>query len=307
MNLDDYENLQDYLTNKFSKSGRYKLKKYNKRFNHCYDVTYTMYYGGIDKESYSNIFNAFRALLEKRFVEKRISNNNLETAEWEFYKDTAYPMILNKEAALFVIHADDKPVAVTLNYIHGNKIIDAITVFDIDYAKFNLGYINFMNLIEWCIANKFEVLDFSKGYFDYKKRWGNHQYSFEYHVLYDKNHLPSILLAFGLTSFFKLKQRLREKNVNTLMQKLKHVVKKSSKKNVAEYGTTILESLPENDTIKSVIKEEVIEQPMIKSHIYSFQYLHTLTLNQIKFYVDANQPKSFYLETKGQVLNIFIK
>ena len=60
-----------------------------------------------------------------------------------------------------------------------DTLFDAITVFDIDYSKFHLGSITIMKLIEWCIENEIKILDFSKGYFEYKRRWCTKIYDFE--------------------------------------------------------------------------------------------------------------------------------
>jgi len=85
----------------------------------------------------------------------------MHPVEWEFYKEVAYPLILESKASLFVLYDNETPIAITYNYHSENIVFDAITVFDIDYIKY---------------------LDFSKRYFDYKKRICPIEYNFEYHV-----------------------------------------------------------------------------------------------------------------------------
>ena len=126
----------------------------------CFDIKYKMFWGDISKEEYDYVFNHFKQLLTKRFLDKQTVNNNLNSDEWDFYYDVAYPMILEKKASLFVIYHDAKPIGVTLNYLSEEILFDAITVFDIDYAKFHLGSINIMKLIEWCLERNFMALDF---------------------------------------------------------------------------------------------------------------------------------------------------
>jgi CelD/BcsL family acetyltransferase involved in cellulose biosynthesis len=200
--LDSFNNIDDYMNTTFQKSSRYKLRKYKNRFEQCFDISYKMYYGEISKEEYDFVFDNFRQLLEKRFLDKQITNNNLNVNEWNFYYEVVYPLILEKKASLQVIYDGKKPIGVTLNYFSDTILFDAITVFDIDYSKFHLGSITIMKLIEWSIDNKFKIFDFTKGYFDYKKRWATRQYDFEYHILYDSSSLKAKLIAKSVESCF---------------------------------------------------------------------------------------------------------
>lgn len=219
--LDSFSSLQEYLQKKFKKSSRYKLNKYSKRLSECFDIETKMHLGdAITEEAYNLLFDRFRELLEKRFLDKAEHNNNLDEQEWGFYKSVVYPLILKRQAGLFVIKNGETPIAITLVYFSKDIIFDAITVFDIDYAKFHLGSVNIMHLIDWGIANKFKLLDFSKGYFDYKTRWATKSYDFEYHILYNSKSLSSTAKAMLASNYFKLKQYLREKDLNLLLNKV---------------------------------------------------------------------------------------
>ena len=76
-----------------------------------------MHIGDISKSEYDFIFSEFRRLLEKRFTDKQVSNNNLNEKEWNFYYDVAYPLIVEKKAALFVVYDNDKPIGLSLIHI----------------------------------------------------------------------------------------------------------------------------------------------------------------------------------------------
>src|SRR5690606_13706658 len=102
IDLDSYKGLNDYMTSTFSKSSRYKLNKYKKRLEASFDITYKMLLGNVPRGEYDMIFESFKSLLQKRFQEKQITNNNLDPKEWSFYHEVAYPMILEKQACLFV-------------------------------------------------------------------------------------------------------------------------------------------------------------------------------------------------------------
>lgn len=234
--LGQFTTLNEYLAQQFKKSSRYKLNKYFRRLKQCFDIESTMYTGELPQEEYDSIFRKFRELLEKRFQEKGEHNNNLDESEWNFYQQVASPMIKNGKAGLFVIADKGEPIAITLTYFNEDIIFDAITVFDTDYSKFHLGSINIMMLIEWGINNKFKILDFSKGYFDYKVRWATQRYDFEYHILYDPKSPISQLRAHGIASFFRLKQYLREKNLNLFWNKLIFLFRKKERESSTKTG-----------------------------------------------------------------------
>lgn len=217
--LKDYKDLNDYIKTVFNRKSRYKLRSYKKQLEHNYNITYKMYFGDMPKKEYDIRFEQFRQLLVKRFDDKKISNNNLEAREWSFYKEVVYPMILNKQASLYAIFDNDKPIGIMLNYMSRYAVHVAITVFDIDYRKSNVGTVNIMNLIEWSLENNYKIVDFSKGHYDYKQRWGSIKYDFEYHIVYNSKSIHSKCLAISLQHWFKLKQYLRDKKVNELMHK----------------------------------------------------------------------------------------
>ena len=217
--LENFTDLTEYFQKQFSKSSRYKLKKYKKRLEHSFNIHSKMFYGQVEKEEYDKLFDSFRELLKKRFTAKQEYNNNLDEKEWQFYKEVAYPLLLEKKAGLFVVFNGNQPIAITLNYFSSQIIFDAITVFDIDYFKFHLGSINIMYLFEWGLSNDYKILDFSKGYFDYKQRWSTHKYNFEYHILYNSSNINAVLIANLLGNYFKLKQYIRIKNLNMVFNK----------------------------------------------------------------------------------------
>ncbi len=230
IDLKSFKTTNDYLAAAFSKSSRYKLKKYKKRFEASFEARYVMYRGEMNRETYDFIFQSFRDLLEKRFDDKQITNNNLNPKEWQFYHEVTYPMLLENKASLFVIYNGDIPIGVTLNFFSEDILFDAITVFDIDYAKFHLGSITIMALLEWCLESNMKIFDFSKGYFDYKTRWATTTYDFEYHIYYDTKSIRAKTIAYVLKKFFDIKQKLREKNLNDRLHRMTYRFKNTTPK-----------------------------------------------------------------------------
>ncbi len=270
--LGAYQTLDDFVSRTFKKSSRYKLRKYKKRLEECFNISFKAYNDELSKEGYDAIFDDFRRLLEKRFSEKKISNNNLAPKEWNFYKDVAYPMIKEKKATLFVLYNNDEAISITLAYMSENRVFDAITVFDIDYAKFHLGSIKIMYLIDWCLKNNWDVLDFSKGHFDYKLRWSNRKFDFHYHILYDKNSLWARILSFTLMHFFTFKQYLREKRFNESLYKLTYVLRNKKEKYI-DYSFLEWDGECTDGDLKPV-DINTAEYAFLKGICNDFLYLH---------------------------------
>ena len=305
INLEKFNDLNEFMIGTFKKTSRYKLKKYKKKLETCFDINYKMFCGEMSKEEYDFVFEAFKNLLIKRFNAKQESNNNLDKQEWDFFYEVAYPMILEKKAGLFVIYNADRPIGVTLNYFSDEILFDAITVFDIDYSKFHLGSVTIMKLIEWSIEQKIKVFDFSKGYFDYKKRWATKEYDFEYHLLYDSNSSIAKLLAFAIKKFFEFKQFLRDKNVNEKLHKLTY---RLSKKSDTLSGNIQYEF---NGVEKDHQKEELLEidwgiseYGFLKAPVFGFLYLNNESQKNLKVYKLTNDNDQFLFLGKEKKIRI---
>ncbi|WP_282163335.1 GNAT family N-acetyltransferase [Ulvibacterium marinum] len=308
IDLKSFKNLDEYILATFKKSSRYKLKKYKKKLETCFDINYKMFYGEISKEEYDFVFESFKKLLIKRFNDKQVVNNNLEKQEWDFYQEVAYPMILEKKAGLFVIYNGSQPIGVTLNYFSDNILFDAITVFDIDYAKFHLGSINIMKLIEWSIDKNLGIFDFSKGHFDYKKRWASKEYYFEYHVLYDSESFTAKSLAFLIKTFFEFKQFLREKNINETLHKLTFLLQKTnnSKKPKPVYEFLEVEKEHKKEELMK-IDWDISETDFLKAPIFDFLYLNNEKLNTLQIFEITDKNSYYLFKGKNKTLEINIK
>ena len=296
INLEPYSDLNAYMAGTFKKSSRYKLNKYKRKLESCFDIRYKMFRGEMDRDEYVFIFNRFNQLLTKRFDDKQITNNNLDKAEWDFYFEVAYPMLIEGKAGLFVIYNEDQPIGVTLCYFSDEIVFDAITVFDIDYAKFHLGSATIMKLVEWSIEHDYKIFDFSKGYFDYKKRWASKEYNFEYHVLYDAQSIMAKTLAFGIKSFFDFKQFLRDKHVNDKLHELTYKLK--NKSNNIEPITKLEFSEPD----RVYNKEELTElnyksagNQQIKNICFEFLYLNNESQKDLKIFKINDKDNQFLI------------
>lgn len=286
INVGQFKDFNEYFTNNFSKRSRYKFKKYKSRLEGSFDINCKMYLGNMEQDEYQLVFKKFRELLVKRFQDKKVVNNNLNKKEWNFYEEVVYPMIQSKEAGLFVIYEGRKPIAITLLYFMDDVMIDAITVFDIDFSKFHLGSVMVMILLEWSFDNNINILDFSKGEFEYKKHWMTRQYSFDYHIWYDSKYLPTVLLANVLVAFFNLKQYVRNKNFNELLHKLLFRIRyRSNKKSEGTYQYEINDATPISDTSGlDEISLRQNENPYLRKTVFDVLYLNKVHIKDIKVY-----------------------
>src|SRR5690606_38012236 len=201
------------------------------------------------------------------------------------------------KASLFVIYNEDIPIGVTLNYFSDMILFDAITVFDIDYEKFHLGSVTVMKLIEWAIDNKFGYFDFSKGYFDYKKRWATREYDFEYHIYYDGSSILSTTFASGMALYFNFKQYLRDKDLNTKLHNLTFRLRNRKSKDVG--NEKHLFSPIEDETILANYQEinrDGDEWNRLKTMIFEFLYLNNESQKNLKIKKDLLDDHKFVFE-----------
>lgn len=303
IDLNKYNTLDQFMGT-FSKRTRYKFNKCKRRLNLSFSIEHKVYFGQIEDEQYEYIFSNFRRLLEKRFDDKGVTNNNLEAKEWSFYKEVTLPMIRDKQAALSVIYENGNPIAITLNFIGDGVLFDAITVFDICYHKFNLGYVHLMYLIDWCLKSDLKIFDFSKGYLEYKENWANLRYPFNYHIIHDTEHIPSSIIAFGLRQYFRFKQKLRELNVNKVLHKLTFFIKKGKDKSLVSDDYT-LDTIEEVHKLDSMTRlephSEVFEN--LRSEIISFLFLNDGHINDVEIYHEP-QIEVFYIKLKDTVAKL---
>ena len=101
VNIAEHETIEAFKKSKFGKNSLYKINKNQKRLEACFDISYEMYYGKIEKKVYDFVLKTFNDSLAKRFNNKKIYNNNLERKEWDFYKDLLYDMIIAKKASIY--------------------------------------------------------------------------------------------------------------------------------------------------------------------------------------------------------------
>ena len=182
-----------------------------------------------------------------------------------------------------------------MGYLSENRIYDAITVFDIDYTKFHLGSIKIMYLIDWSIKNNWEMLDFSKGHYEYKTRWANKKFDFYYHLWFDENSIKATLVAKLIKAFFKFKQYLRDRNINEKLHRLTYRLKS---KNVTINKEFSLEkiNLESIDYKLNEIPMFSLENNTLKRACFEYLYLYPEKESNLKIYQIDSEENRFLIK-----------
>ncbi len=182
--LSNFLDIDSYLKSQFRKNAR-KIRRFVNRLESCFDIEYKLFYGNISKDEYSYLLTVLRKMIVQRFKQRNEQSKSL--AEWNSIVELTYPLILKKRASLFVIYDGDKPIEIAINYHFKQTMFSYISSYDIDYAKFGLGHVEIYKQLEWCLQNKFNRFEMGWGYLDYKRRWSNHIYNFEQHLIFRNN------------------------------------------------------------------------------------------------------------------------
>jgi len=306
IDLNGCQTIEGYLKNQFGRSSHQALRSGKKRLETCFDISYKMYFGSIEKNEYDSLFIQFYKMLKLRAEEKGIENKNLPL--WNLYTKKVYEMILKKEASLFVIYDGKTPINISLNMHLKDVIFLFITSYNIDYSKFRIGHTNWTWLIDWFIKNNIKLVDFSKGNKAYKKRWANKEYDFEYHLYYNKTSLKSRLKVKLLESKLKIKQILRDININDYYYATQDkLANKKNYQHIKKHEFVKIKQLPNNNELSEIDIQKEAQFDFLRPIIYQFLYLKSTNIKDITAYQATKNNNLFYVETKSKVLKLLVE
>ena len=302
MDITGFKDAESYIKSRFSSKNIRDIRSCERRLNECFKVRYQFYFGEISQSDYDTVFEYFYELLNTRFFEKNTNYHHLDEKKWTYYKSLVLPMILEKKASLLVVYDSDLPIGITLNFHSESILFETITVFDVNYHKFSIGKISIIRLLEWCFENGYQYSDFSKGDFEYKNKWSNVKYTFDYHILYDSKNFVSTSIATGLVAFFNLKAYLRDKKLNNFYRLILHKIKAPF--NVHKhykYAHFKFESLDNTnfvlaDYLKIQIKDK--NHSFILKAVYEFLFAHPEPIDSILVYKHLSNAKEFVIVGK---------
>jgi len=221
--LSKVTSFEAYLQNTLNAKSRNKFRSTLKKFESCFDVSYNYYYGDIAPDAYKTLMANFKNLVETRYGDLKIDTSLI--SEWPFYEELVYKMLHEKKAMIISIDVAGKPISMSLAFLGENSLVGAVKAFNTNYYKFNVGHIEISKFIDWCIKNDKEILDFSKGEYEYKTKWTNTNYLYNCHILYDTSSIASSITGYLLVKYFGFKQYLRDKNFNLFVAKTRFALK----------------------------------------------------------------------------------
>lgn len=300
MDISSFESQDDYINAQFSSKNRREFRSNMRRLEKCFNIRYDFIHEGMSTKGFELLFEQFHALLSKRFAGKQTNYHHLSPKKWNYYKELVFQMLQEKKASLLVIYNEDSPIGITLNFHADDILFETITVFDPDYYKFSIGKTSIIKLLEWCFENNYRISDFSKGDFEYKHKWSNVAYDFDYHVLYDSKSLTSRLKAKYVELYFKLKLYLRKKKVNELYRKYKFVSTGGFK--VSQTKTYEVIKFEKIEVIDDALLKDYNEINYNKaSYTYLLQYVYTFAfanpepIEHIKVFHSAKIEKQYII------------
>jgi hypothetical protein len=302
VNLEGYSDVQDYLKTQMGAKSRSRLRGLVNRLEKCFDITYKIFFGEITKEEYELLFEYLKLFIEERFSQRGDKHQAMK--EWNLYKERTFEMILKKEASLFVIYNDNKPIDICLNYHASNVYVNKIRSFDIDYSKFRLGYIDIIKQLEWCIENNYTIFDLMRGDLRYKREFCNVITNFDRYILYPKHSFGAKLLA---------NIKMKELTLRPKLRFIKDAIRKVLNKNKSEVELQENEQLEINITDLTVfpenVKSELInlhqkEYSLIRKGVYEFQYSNSEHTKDVQIYKLTNEPGSFIVKGTSKIIKI---
>ncbi|RIV74409.1 GNAT family N-acetyltransferase [Flagellimonas aequoris] len=206
VNLDKYTDGSEYLSKHFGAKSRSALKRYKNRLEKCFTIRYQAYYGAMERKQYDDIFGSLEGLMIRRFRQK--NEQNYELQHLTEIKEDVYPRLLQKQASLFVIYANDTPISIRINMMKAKLAFYILSAFDPDYDLFRLGKLDMWQNIEWLIAQGYSKYDLLKGYGYIKEKWADTVYANELVIITDQGSLWGKSTSLFLVWVNSLKIRL---------------------------------------------------------------------------------------------------
>lgn len=301
INIDNSNNIELFLKNNYKKAFVQNIKRYKKRLETCFNITYKTFYGDISKQDYDKYMFILKSMLEIRF--KQIGENNRVITNWNFYYESIFKHILEKKASISVIFSGKTPISICINRHYKKILYVSIPAQDINYSKFSLGNIAIYKNIEWAIENNYSFVDLEYGHNDYKKRWSTFNYTFDHHLIYPKNNIFYFILFNYIINEIKFKNFLKKYNIDKKITNFK-------RKRVISHNTQLNYKLESNVDFRHIelikVNLDFYKHSGLQKLLFDFLFKYKKNINEIDVYKsyennvyfidgnDVNQKISFY-------------
>ena len=294
IDLRNYSSFEEFY-NHYKSSFRKVINRSVKRLDKCFDTHYKMFYGNINKEDYLNLMGRLHEMIKNRFQERDGRNKVLEN--WDYYLKFAFHSINTSKASLFVIYSSTEPIEISLNFHHENIMYSSISSYDLDYGKFSLGNIEIYKQVEWCFKNNIAFFDMGYGDFDYKRRWSNHTYNFEAHIVSENRNFISYLYTVFVKQKIRLTNYLIQNKINDKIYNLIDIVKRKKSIETPKDTYEFIEPQPTNALLNTI---DITDNnyAFLKKPIFDFLYKSSEHINDISVSEFEDEHKTYIIKGK---------
>lgn len=302
IDLNEVSSVDQYMESQFKSKPRSIIKRYIKRLELCFPISYKYHYGEMDYKDYEKIFDALHKMISDRFVQRKESH--MEVWRWDELKKDTYGLICSKQASFFVIYDVDLPIEISLNY-HLNKVLfSTISSFDIDYGKFGLGHVEIYKQLEWCLKHGYTRFEMGVGGMEYKRRWSNNIYRFEHWILISKKNMGTRLLGRAAYGKALLKEYLKSKRLNDALDALREkIFRQKSLGPGADHGQLVPRALAAPVEISQwaeLDNRELRGEPGLNKALNDFLYSQVVPREKVRVYRSVDGPVRYLLQGEGK-------
>ena len=167
-------------------------------------------YGKVELKKYDQFgsvkdaMETFFKLHQKRWASKQMPGVFSAQAIRNFYLDVAKKFAENGWLALYFLTVNDEPIAAHYCFEYEEKIYFALSGFDPSYARYSIGNLLTLKIIEKCIEKGLKEFDFMKGDEPYKSKWTK-IYRINLKIKFVSKRLTSRLYNWGIKTLKKAK------------------------------------------------------------------------------------------------------
>lgn len=302
VNLEGYSDVQEYLKTQMGAKSRSRLRGLVNRLEKCFDITYKIYFGEISKEDYELLFAYLKKFIEERFSQRGDKHQAMK--EWNLYKERTFEMIWKKEASLYVIYNENRPIDICLNYHVAGVYVNKIRSYDIDYSKFRVGYIDIIKQLEWCLENNYTIFDLMRGDLRYKREFCNVISNLDRYILYPKNNFGAKLWA-----NIKKEELLWRPKLRFIKDATRKVLKNNTSEDTVQENKEPEIKIVELKVFPTNIKLELIDLDQeefnsLRKSVYEFQYSNSESSKDIQIYKLTEETNSFIVKGISKVMKI---
>lgn len=302
INIEGFLDIETYIKHQFKANSK-TVRRYVNRLESCFNISYKLYFGEIEKQLYDLIFDTLHTMLSNRFQQRKDKDQSQK--RWNRVRKETFELINAKRASLFVIYEGEKPIEISINYHFKDVLHSSISSYDIDYAKFGLGHVEIYKQVEWCIANNYKIFEMGRGDLDYKRRWSNLIYDFEYLIIYPKNLLPARAFAQVQSLAIQLKLYIKSKNLHKAPSKFTAFFQKdqSNQEHNAAYNVTKMEDVSINIGGRPVIDINEDSHSFLRRGVYDLLYMHGEYLPDLEIY-EIEHDKAYTVKGKKGIYEL---